>query len=220
MSKAEAALKRKQLLKSKRSDAANEFNSLDDILPSTTPRTTATQKRDIMKPQIQNICGDCHSTCSTCASSNAETDCWTCQQGLAFIAHDTSAPPVQNATRTGVCVSPVAQANQSVIHQFNANLIWMSLGALAILSLFVAVIVALIRVPNKSKLRDTYTYDRVDDAALLSEYEEDVLDDAFLSYKELKSKFKDQPTDDEDDVDRMPRDNATRDHPKDLPHAV
>lgn len=259
-------MKRKQLLKTKRSDGggggvdAEQFNSLDDILLPTTkktpmqrsggdggtsstrtekpsssppqadsntpsPSTSFEEKRDIMKPQIQNICGDCHSTCSTCASSGAESECLACQQGLTFIAHHAATRKNNtNATSsnstTGVCVSPISQANQSVIHTFNAHLIWISVGVLAILALLVAIIVALVRLPKRSsstkhhasKLRDSYTYDRVDDSALLSDYDDQVLDDAFLSYKELKSKFNDDPDDDdagevEEGVDhRLPRD--------------
>lgn len=242
-------MKRKQLLKSKRSEEAtdngdefDQFNSLDDILPTTRitlptdkqqqqkrRRSSATtiigtgerettassdEKRAIMKPQIQNICGDCHSTCLTCASSDVASDCLECQTGLSFIANpttiisSTTSTTATNSTKTsGLCVSPVAQANQSTIHKFNANLVWMSLAILAVLVALVGVIVVVGRrmVPTKktAKLRDSYAYDRVNDTGLLDDYDEEeqeeVLHDAFLTYNELKNKFRDDPDDEGDD---------------------
>lgn len=257
-------MKRKQLLKTKRSDGGVEpkqYDSLDDILPTaktpmqmsgggtsstrvepsspqadsdTPPSTSSEEKRDIMKPQIQNICGDCHSTCLTCASSAAESECLACQQGLTFIAHHATTSKnntngSSNAT-TGVCVSPISQANQSVIHTFNAHLIWISMGILAILALLVAIIVALVRLPKGSstknhaaKLRDSYTYDRVNDSALLSDYDDGQVldDDDFLTYKELKSKFNDMPsTDEEDNGDDQVEGGVDHGLPRDLTRVV
>lgn len=227
-------MKRKQLLKSKRSDASKEeegqiayssssqFNSLDDILPTRTTTTdasssipSATDKiktRAIMKPQIQNICGDCHSTCLTCTTSHAESDCLTCQEGLTFIANKATTSSLSSATNssstnnntttitttTGFCVSPVAQlASQTVIHKLNANLFWVAIGILAGLACIVGLIFFVVRGPRN--MRDTYAYDRVNETGLLAEYDDDVLDDAFLTYKQLKSKFKDEPSDGEED---------------------
>lgn len=228
-------MKRKQLLKSKRSDAskeqeeegqlahsASQFNSLDDILPTRATTTEASstipsvadkiKTRAIMKPQIQNICGDCHSTCLTCTASHAESNCLTCQEGLTFIANKattSSSSPATNSnstsnstttitTTTGFCVSPVAQlASQTVIHKLNANLFWVAMGILAGLACIVGLIFLAVRGPRK--MRDTYAYDRVNETGLLAEYDDDVLDDAFLTYKQLKSKFKDEPSDGEEE---------------------
>lgn len=71
------------------------------------------------------------------------------------------------------------------------------------LLLIVAIVVLLLkRLPSRqSKLRDSYAYDRVEDAGLLSDAEddEDALGGAFLSYKQLKSRFKDTASDEEND---------------------
>lgn len=83
----------------------------------------------------------------------------------------------------------------------------MSIAILGILALVVLAIVCVLRVVvrKKSKLRDSYAYDRVNEEMLLSgddeEYDEEVLHDAFLSYKELKSKFKDEPEEEDEGED-------------------
>lgn len=56
---------------------------------------------------------------------------------------------------------------------------------------------------RKSKLRDSYAYDRVNETGLLSEYDDEVLDDAFLTYKQLKSKFTDGVDDEEEEEEEV-----------------
>lgn len=176
-------------------DNGDKFDSLDDILPTKTPHgeeEPSAVRRAIMKPQIQNICNDCHSTCSTCNSSNSETNCLACQAGLEFIAKG----PAPNTT--GVCVSPAGKENDTFLHKFNSAVVLLTMVILLALLVVVGIVLRL-TTTSKSKLRDSYTYNRVEDTGLLSEYDDNVMDDAFLTYKQLKSKFKDMPTDDDDE---------------------
>lgn len=97
-------------------------------------------------------------------------------------------------------MSPAGKENETFIHKFNSGIVLSTMAILMALLVVVGIVILVLRLTtNKSKLRDSYTYNRVEDTGLLSEYDDNVLDDAFLTYKQLKSKFKDMPTDDEEE---------------------
>lgn len=194
-SQEEAALTQKQLvLKGKKRSHeevvsnSSKYSSLDNILPISV--TSSNQERAIMKPQIQKICEICHSTCSQC-NDGGEGDCTECQAGLALIT------PSSNST-TGVCVSPAAIGDESLIRNLNQHVVFTSVMIILLLVVLSGVLFFLFRKQTVSKLRDSYAYDRVESSAAASAYDEEVLDDAFLTYKQLKSKYMDFHDDDPD----------------------